>query len=190
VAKIIFLPILLLFGLFSLSAQAKIYKYVDEHGQVHYSSQKPSNKQYKDLQIETDSSSKKNSKTRKLKILPNHELDKAVREGRISETVAVRMRHYNSVADEYKAAKRKKKAMRQAITSAKSSGAVSAEQLKKLENDYDIFVKEDFYYAKRNYSVARQNLQSLLDGQHNNSARSPNKQKKGASIKWNRSDTE
>ena len=185
-AKIIIFPILILFGLFSISAQAKIYKYVDEQGQVHYSSHKPTNKQYKNLQFKSEGTSKKNSKIKKIKILPTKDLDKAVREGKITETIANRMRHFNSVSKEYTLLKKKKKAMKMAVSSAKSSrSTVSAEQLKQLEKEYDVFVKEDFYYARRNYTVARKKLRILLDTHNKKKARSSNKKKKGASIKWN-----
>ena len=185
-AKIIILPILILYGLFSISAHAKIYKFVDEQGQVHYSSQKPTNKQYKHLQLKSEDTSKKNSNIKKIKILPTKDLDKAVREGKITETIADRIRHFNSISKEYTLLKKKKKAMKTAISSAKSSqSSVSAKLLKQLEKEYDVFVKEDFYYARRNYTVARQKLQILLDTHNKKKAPSSNKKKKDASIKWN-----
>ena len=185
-AKLIIFPIVILCGLFSISAQAKIYKYVDEQGRVHYSSQKPTNKQYKQLQFNSAGSSKKNTKPKKIEILPTKDLDKAVREGKITESIATRIRHFNSVSDEYTLLKKKKKAMKKAISSAKSGqSTVSAEQLKQLEIEYDVFVKEDFYYARRNYTVSKQKLRVLLETHNKTTASSTKEKKKGASIKWN-----
>lgn len=186
VEKIFILAIVLLCGLFFTSAQAEIYKYVDEHGQVHYSNQKPDNTQYKNLQLQSEDTSKKKRKAKKIEIMPTKDLEKAVKEGKITQTVADRIQYYNSVAEEYSLAKEKKKAMKAAIAKAKSNrSSVSAEQLNQLEKEYDEFVKEEFFYIERNYTVTRQMLLNLLDKDSKKSARSSNKTKKEASINWN-----
>ena len=178
------LTVLLLFGLFTSTVQAQIYKYIDEHGQTHYSSEKPSSKQYKDLKLDAEEPHKKSRKNKKIEILPTKDLEKAVREGKITQTVADRMQYFNSVSEEYASAKKKKIAMKRAISKAKSKhSTVSAEELKQLQQEYDEFVKEDFYYIRRNYTVTRQKLRSFLDSHGNKPAI---KKKKAASINWNR----
>lgn len=190
-AKILTLPILILYGLFSISVQAKIYKYVDDKGQVHYSSEKPTDKRYKPVQVKTASASKQHRKTKNIKILPTKELDKAVKEGRISKTIAARMRYVNSAEEEYKALKKKKRKMRRALSAAKSKrSTMSPAQVKRMENEYKAFVKEDYYYGRLNYTVARDKLNQLLNNQHHKKQRSSHKSKTGqnkknASIKWN-----
>lgn len=174
-------------GLISVSAHAKVYKYVDEQGHVHYSSQKPADKNYKDVQIKSTKKSTQNHRSKKLKILPTKDLEKAVREGKISQTVADRMQYFNNVEEEYKLAKKKKDALRRALSKAKSSQSdVSGRELIQLEKEYDVFVKEDYYYARLNYTTARQKLLKLLDNSSKKTSRRSKKKKgkKEASIKW------
>lgn len=156
--KVVFFVIVMLYVLNPLSVNAKIYKFVDENGQVHYSQKKPvNNKKSQRLDI--------NSKRllKKIRLLPNKHIDKAVREGKITETIATRMRYFNFVSEEFVLLKKKKKAMKLAIKAAKSRrSGVSAEHVKNLKQEYDVFVKEEYYYKRRNYTVSRKKLRALL----------------------------
>jgi len=190
VAQTIFLSlILVLGGLVSVSAHATVYKYVDEQGHVHYSSQKPSNKKYKAVQIKSKKKSGTTRRSTKLKILPTKDLEKAVREGKISQTVADRMQYFNNVEEEYKLAQKKKSALKRALSKAKSNNSnVSGKELIQLEKEYDVFVKEDYYYARLNYTTATRKLLNLLDTTSNKTTRRSKKKnnKKEASINWNK----
>jgi len=187
VIKAVFILILILFALNSISVQAKVYKYIDENGQVHYSGTKPVNKRSKQLNIQSKRSGRPQPKAKKIKLIATKNLNKAVREGRITEKVAIRMRHFNFVSKEYSLLKKKKKAMKMAIASAKSiRSGISAEQIKHLEKQYDNFIKEDFYYVRRNFMVSRKKIQTFLasHSRPESSSSKKNNNKPGASIEW------
>ena len=173
---------IMLLGLNAGSVQAKVYKFVDENGQVHYSGTKPVNNKSKKVDINSGRSGRT---LRKIKLIPNKDLDKAVRDGKITETIAIRMRHFNIVSKEYSMLKKKKKAMKIAIASAKSSQAtISVEQIALLKQKYNIFVKEELYYAKRNYLVSRKKIRALLDSHSKKKSRSVNNKKQAVKIEW------
>ena len=183
--KIIF-PLLILYGLSSGSVLAEIYKYVDENGQVHYSNEKPTSKQYKHLQYKPPKASVNKHSSKKIKIIPEKDIDNAVRNGKITKQIALRIRYFYSVEKEYHQAKKKKRAMRRELAKAKSNrSSVSSDRINQLQKEYDEYVKEDYYYTRRNYTVARQKLKKLLESHYSKSENSTSTKKKSASINWN-----
>jgi hypothetical protein len=188
VTKAVFISIFVLFGLNSVTVQAKIYKFVDDNGQVHYSEKKPLNMRSKQLDINsggTQEKRKSKGRQKKIKIIANKDLDQAVREGKITKTIATRMRHFNIVSKEYSLMKKKKKAMKLAIASAKSNrSSMTLEQIKHLEQEYDTFVKEDYYYARQNYVVSRKKIQSFLESHSKKKSSSLPKKSQRISLEW------
>lgn len=183
-ARLIPFSVLVVSAMLLGTGQAAIYKYTDEHGQVHYSNEKPAHKQYNQVPIESSNPKQKNSKTKDVKIPSLKDVDQALREGKITETIATRIRYFHEVSDEFSELKKKKEDMKKTISLAKKNQAnMTAEELAQLEKDYEDFVKEEFFYAQRNYAVAKQQLQNLLNSQNNKSTPSSNK-KESASINW------
>ncbi|MFV2055631.1 MAG: DUF4124 domain-containing protein [Thiohalomonadales bacterium] len=181
--KTVFISIVILLGLNSVSVQAKVYKFVDENGHVHYSEKKPVNTRSKQLDINSGRTSGRTPKI--IKLIPTKNLDKAVREGKITENMAIRMRYFNIVSKEYLLIKKKKKAMKLTLASAKASrSTMSAEQIKHLAQQYDTFIKEEYYYIRRNYMVSRKKFQAFLDSHNNKKSSSLHKKNQGARLEW------